>query len=172
MHAKGFAVLALAMPALTQAAEWGLGATVGADGNAIYVPVKVSETLRVEPYVSYYDLESDFGTANTSYQYAEGGVGFFGQAAVTEQVQSYVGARFGYFRNKGESSGGFSDTDEEGFIIAPTIGGEFFFVPQFAVGVEAYVFYRDSDEDIEGFGEAETKDYGTGSRVVARFFFK
>jgi hypothetical protein len=169
MRATKLAILAGLMPAFAQAADWGLGTTVGESDTTIYVPVQVSEGFRLEPFAGYYrnEFDSDSGTFGLS-GYSVGS-GFFRTVPFGERAQAYFGARLSYSYSKYRNVS--ADETGQGYRVAPVLGGEIFLLPQLSVGVEAYAYYSDTDIDGDAFMDGN-EEIGTASNFVARFHFR
>lgn len=162
------AVFALFAPTLASAAEWGLGTTVGSDGGTLYVPFKVGESMRVEPFGGYFRSEIDTPVGTAGFGGLSAGLGVFRTVALGERFQSYAGGRVAYLYAENEVAGGPDET-ASGFSIEPVLGGEAFLLPPLSLSVEVFAHY--SEMDASGTANDSTS-YETGSRLVARFFFQ
>lgn len=167
MHATKLAALALFMPVLAHGADWGLGTTLNDTGGTVYVPIEIDETMRLEPFGSYF--RNEFGTpgGTSGFSGLELGIGVFKSTALEERVRVYAGGRLSFLYAENEVAGGPDET-AKGLAVSPVLGGEVFPLPQLSFSVEVFATLSQQDASIEN----DTTDYGTGSRFVARFFFK
>jgi opacity protein-like surface antigen len=172
------ALLALSMlvPALVQAAppaqptstvvpgvRMGLGVAVHADDPAVYLPIDVSPTFRVEPYFAWSETDTTVGGASTSSETRTVGAGGFFRLGMHERLQAYFGARLGYM--EAESPG----SDLDGFSLEPTLGAEFAVTDRVSVALEAFFYRRDLDGAVGG-APAEQESSGSDTRLLVRFF--
>lgn len=162
MLARKLAALALFVPTLASA-DWGLGATVGNSEGTLFVPIQLSDTLRLEPFGEYSRSEFDAGGATATLTDLGVGLGVFRLRPINEHAQLSFGGRAAYLRDTVSGGGLLADSTDDGFQVEAVLGGEAFLLPEFSLGVEAYA----TALDIGG-----TTTYGTGSRVIARVFFK
>lgn len=147
--AAALAALALAAPAAAQERpKLGLGVSIfpltpGYGGTfEVYAPFQVAPDFRVEPSLGIYTDNGPTGTLDT--RDVTLGVGAFLQRRVAPQVDMYVGGRlklnFAKISAPGASESG---TD---ILLAGAVGGEYFLVPKFSLGLEAELgLYKNSD---------------------------
>ena len=112
--------------------------------NTIYMPIDVGKNFRFEPNISLMKSgDEKFGIL---------GAGFFFKKPI-ENYNILIGSRFGMTTN------GVSMT-----IIAPTIGGEYFFFRKFSIGAEVQYFGLLGDKKGDNF-------WATNTNILVRFFF-
>jgi hypothetical protein len=151
------AALAVAVPASAQQRgqpKIGLGVAItpvdGVPSNPnfdrpieIYVPIGLAPQFRIEPSIGFVTAD-DVGSVITL------GIGGFFVNQVAPQVDVYAGGRLKLNRVSDEVADD-SDTD---LILAAAVGGEYYFVPKFSLGLEAQVgLYQlgDFSGDTDGF---------------------
>ncbi len=108
--------------------------------NSIYLTIDIGSKFRLEPIVG-------FTISNRFEQYAIG-IGGFGRKSISKFDLLY-GLRLELSSNETK-------------VIAPTIGGEYYFIKNFSIGSEVQLRGRINDEDWYVF---------TNSSVIVRFYF-
>jgi hypothetical protein len=184
--AVGLALCASGAPA----ADFGLGVSVRSDDGALYAPIDISKSFRLEPSVRYASSEqTNDVTSGTEIKQLEVGIGVFGLAQVTESARLYYGVRLAYldqqidsfyFGNSGRTT---VEDGQDGYSVGPTLGFEYLIGKHFSVGGEAsYAFV-----DLEGERVATTRSLfgqvfqsrndlsdessGTQTRLIFRYMF-
>lgn len=114
------------------------------------------------------------------------GVGIFKNDPLVENTYLYYGARLGFIRKKVKDNREASlvlpaissETDEDGYFIAPTIGVQYFFIPQFSAGIDMTFQYTrtDGEETTTSNGitvvvDAESTSFATTASVIVRYMF-
>lgn len=166
------------------AAEYGVGISAKSDNGLIYIPVDISPTIRIEPYIRHSSSDSkqriDFGGTETTFRskfdQLEGGLGMFGLAVPKESVRLYYGGRASYFDSDTRSSSTALQFKQSsyGYRIIPTIGFEYLFNSHFTLGGEVgyYFEHRNVDErSATSNRESESDQNGTESFLILRYFF-
>lgn len=173
------------------AADYGIGISARSDDGFLYVPINITKTFRIEPNVRYVSNEQrftqSFGEDTSETKQWEFGVGVFGLKSVTDAAHIYYGARLAYVdvqsSSVDESSFGvpiYSETDQDGYRIGPTVGFEYLFGGHFSVGGEASYTFLDVDGESSsriGNGpsqstlQIEQKTNGTQTRLIFRYMF-
>ena len=147
------------------ATKIGIGVSAQDDGGTIYVPVDISDKLRVEPALFVYrsDYEADDGTENdlTTINLS---IGLFGKTNPADDFIIYYGGRVGYLYEDWNS-----DDTTHGIRIVPALGMEYYFTERFSLGGEiGWAFeYKDYSATVD----AERTSTGTLGRLIARFYF-
>lgn len=159
------AALALAAPASAQqratasAGRVGIGISVepftkGPDilpPVEVYLPIAIAPQFRLEPSLGIF-TEDQSGPNEVDRSDITLGIGAFFVNHLAPQVDMYVGGRLKLnFANVDTAAGDDSDTD---LILAAALGGEYFFVPKFSLGLEAQLGiydFGDASGDISGF---------------------
>lgn len=88
--------------------------TGASPANTVYCTMNLSNSFRLEPNIAF--VQSD------GLDYVSLGIGVFGKKTVSKFDLLY-GARFGLNSN-------------ETFFLAPTVGGEYYFIKNFSIGSE------------------------------------
>ena len=174
------------------AAEFGFGASFKSDETAIYFPVHIGSRVIVEPYFSFVDDESLAFSAKVSLEDTEIGVGLFGRVNPTEKASAYLGVRAAYIRSEQTveqeislvTPGGrtsqvvATQTENDGYSIAPTLGFEYFIIDRLTIGAEVAWEYRDLDASVNtsspflpGHDKTETSSNRTRTNIILRFYF-
>lgn len=150
------AALALALPAAAQEdkkTRFGLGVSITPESRTaptfeLYLPIDIGRNLRVEPSLGI--LTADFGDASASDITL--GAGVFLMRRVAQSVNLYYGGRFKL--NFASEDDGVNDDSGTDISIAGALGGEYYLVPSFSLGLEGQLgFYSASDvsDDASGF---------------------
>lgn len=166
---KELALVAAGMllPAFSQAAEQGtrigVGASIRSDDAAIYLPIDVSPSFRVEPYFLWSEQETTTGGTTTNFETRMLGAGGFFRLGLRDHLETYLGGRLAYV----EQESGFADVD--GFSVEPTLGVEYFVTGRFSLALEAFLYRRELDGTSAGLA-TETETTGNGTRLLVRFF--
>jgi len=108
--------------------------------NSILFPIDIKNKVRFEPGFSLVSYDGD--------KYLTLGAGLFWKKPIG-QYNLLFGSRFAISTEKYKS-------------IAPTIGGEYFFVKKFSLGAEA---------QIRGIFYDDEKTWMTNTSIIIRFFF-
>lgn len=107
----------------------------------IYVPFKIAPTLRLEPSVGIYTVDSDAGNDTTDLTL---GAGLFVTQKVAAPVDVYFGGRV-KLNFAGIDTGATDDSGTD-FFVAGAAGGEYYLAPKFSIGLEANLgFYSLSE---------------------------
>jgi hypothetical protein len=149
------AALALALPAAAQQKQTKLGLGVSITPEAarsptfeVYMPIDLGPGLRVEPSLGI--LTRDDG--DTSDSDVTLGAGVFGMKRIAEPLNLYFGGRvklnFASFDN------GTADDSGVDLSLAGALGSEYYFVPNFSLGLEGQLGFYSASEvsgDNSGF---------------------
>jgi Outer membrane protein beta-barrel domain len=139
-----------------------LSAAIVSPTIEVYLPIQVGPNLRIEPSLGIFTNDRPTGQTDTSNITL--GVGVFVQQKVAQPVDLYVGGRLKLnFASTDDGTTSNSGTD---FTIAAAIGGEYYFVPKFSIGLEGQLgFYSNSEVsgDNSGF-------YTTGLGFLRVYF--
>lgn len=147
------------------AGTMGIGVSHSGDGDSsIYVPIVLERGFWIEPFVSYSHTEdkaSDLEVTNINV-----GVGLFKNFFTTAHTRAYFGGRVGYsyYLYDPANSASTPATEDNGFMVQPTIGFGYEPVNNILFGAEAYVAYNDSD--IKG-----QESLSTGTSLFVRYYF-
>jgi hypothetical protein len=108
--------------------------------NSIYITINIGSKFRLEPKVG-------FALSDGSEQYSFG-IGAFGRKPISKFNILY-GLRLGY-------------SSSETTMIAPTVGGEYYFIKNFSIG---------SEVQLQGLINEGDFVIMTNSSVIVRFYF-
>jgi hypothetical protein len=140
--ALALTALCLATPALAQDArrQFGIGISITPEADAglspveVYAPINIAPQLRLEPSLG---LRTGDDSSDITL-----GVGGFYVAPLAQQVDLYMGGRL-KLNFADDDANDESGTDVS---IAGALGGEYYLVPRFSVGLEGQLgFYALSD---------------------------
>jgi len=178
----------IAIPSVSVASDYGLGVSIKSSDVSVYIPVRVNESLFVEPYFRYSIFDSsEFGVStgredsSTTYDF---GVGLFKVLNSINGLSPYYGTRIGYLSSENDNQNRFTTGDWEykstlrGFIISPALGVKYSFHENISIGFEAEWFYRDLDGDTvtNSNGTVTISDRsqtssGTNTKIIIRYFY-
>lgn len=180
-----FVPIALAWnPSFANEKTYGLGTTFGG-GLTMYFPVMTGEVM-IEPTYSIYSREGETvdstTTSNSSYQTKAQriGVGVFKLSKPTSSSMIYFGARVALSREKDSSTSVDSGNAsvKNGFILAPTIGVEYFLINEFSIGLDASFNYSQKKEKVDSrsvasvsTGDTKTTEYFSQAQAIIRYRF-
>ncbi|MCI0508074.1 MAG: hypothetical protein L0Z73_18495 [Gammaproteobacteria bacterium] len=172
------AIKALLVFCVTSAAygeQFGIGVQLNT-GNAIYLPVKITDTLRIEPYfdATEQDIQQSGLTSGAeSYLF---GAGIFKAQRKSDNLTLYYGVRLAYVRQEFyfSSSTSVGSDEQDGYQIEPALGFEYFILDSVSVGGEAGYFYQKlegTSVDSSGTYDMERKFTGTNTNFLLRYYF-
>jgi hypothetical protein len=145
--AAAAAALSLAAPAVAQPAQpqardnkFGIGigiVPIDAAGQAgtveVYFPIALAPNFRLEPSIGLFTVDAPSG--GTDHRDLTLGVGAFAVNRLAPQVDMYFGGRLKL--NFAKSDGPTVDDSDTDLFLAAAVGGEYYFVPKFSLGLEA-----------------------------------
>jgi hypothetical protein len=149
------AALALALPAAAQQKQTNIGVGVSITPEAtlaptfeVYMPIDIGGNLRVEPSLGIFTRDDgDTSSSNVTL-----GAGVFGMKRVAEPVNLYFGGRIKL--NFAGVDNGVEDDSGVDLSLAGALGSEYYFVPNFSVGLEGQLGFYSASEvsgDESGF---------------------
>jgi len=142
--------------------EVGLGVSAQGD-RTIYMPIKVNESLRLEPSIYYYKSKDSGEFSGSSEEY-EALIGLFRLKPQSDKSKIYYGARAGYTAY--HSKYGSNHEHFEGYKIEPTIGLEYMLVENLTVAGDVSFSYSNRN------GNGRTLEYtSTDSELSIRYYF-
>ena len=168
----------------------GIGALIDSSPG-FFIPIEMNGWL-IEPSISAKKSKTDTinqvdnTRSKRDSRTAILGVGIFKNDPLVEKTYLYYGARLGLIIKKVKDNREASlilpaissVTDEDGFFIAPTIGVQYFFIPQFSVGIDMTFQYTrtDGEETATSNGitvvvDAESSSFATTASVIVRYMF-
>jgi len=172
---KLFALAALAnLASSVMGQEVGIGVSFLDNSGTVFLPISVTPSFRVEPYVGFFRSSNsgDTSTESTSSSSSNAtlGAGLFAMGRAADNVQLYGGSRVGYVRRKQTYS--YSSTvspssdrvqKTSGFLVAPTIGFEYFLQKNISIGAEVAIAYlrTSGHDDYYSITESDTKESTT-----------
>lgn len=156
-------------------ASTGIGVSAQIDDIWVYVPIDLTESFRIEPLVRYYKKEDQSDSEDYT-EISEFGVGLFVQSEVVENFNFLYGVRVAYSASKYTYKSQFFDsgTDQDGYLIAPTIGFEYFLADKISLGGDVSLVYTDLDGKDTDSGESidvSEKTTSTDTSLIVRFYF-
>jgi hypothetical protein len=159
--------------------------------TAISIPIYFSNQFKIEPFVDYgnYQNESKPGSIydekdEFKYHTITIGSGIFYSKEIID-TRIHFGTNIGYVNQYYYQNyeGGISSYSTEhkgnGILIAPSIGGEYFFSNHFSLGSEVRFEWSELDSDnsqidsmIENKYKSSTNRFTTSGLVFVRFYIK
>ncbi len=176
--ALALCALALAAPAAAQAQQrstLGFGVSIVPFANPsfdlptaeLYLPIRVAPAFRLEPSLGIYSHNEP--TPGTDTRDITIGVGAFWVKPVVATVDLYVGGRlklnFAEAKTTAANGATTSNSDTDVFIAA-ALGGEYYLVPQFSLGLEGELGYYD-----HGAVNGDTSGVFTTGLAFLRLYF-
>lgn len=163
--AVALAALALATPALAQDSSGrgtvGIGISIvplesGSSPTPtveVYVPIRLVPQLRLEPSFGIQTADRPFGNGRVDTRDVTVGLGLFFVQRVAAPVDFYAGGRVKL--NFAKVDDGVNENTGTDVIVAGALGGEYYLVPKFSVGLEAELGYYSrssaSIDEADGF---------------------
>lgn len=144
---------------------------------AIYVPVQVNPSLRIEPWLGFWTWSQNGPDSTYAWDLGVGGLYYFQHAS---PLGLYLGGRLGLTFSGGETTtgGGVTTTSSEtDFRIMGVCGAEYFISPRFSIGAEAQLgvtFYGDVSDTTAGVTVTVARDlvsWQTNGVLMLRYFF-
>jgi hypothetical protein len=164
------AALTLALPAAAQERRpVGLGVSIAPFAQAVqlspavevYVPIAIAPQFRLEPSLGIWTNDEDAGLESKDVTL---GLGAFFVKQVAPPADMYAGARL-KLNFASVDNGVVSDSDTD-FVLAAALGGEYYFVPQLSLGLEAQLgLYQRGDVSGNDSG------FFTNGLAFLRFYF-
>jgi hypothetical protein len=175
--AVALAALAFAAPALAQDSgrgTVGLGVSIvpletgsyTAPTVEVYVPIRIAPQLRLEPSfgIQTADRNNNNGN-NVDTSDVTLGLGVFFVQHVAAPVDFYAGGRLKL--NFAKVDDGVNENTGTDVVIAGALGGEYYFVPKFSLGLEAQLgYFSRSDASID-----EADGFFTTGLAFLRMYF-
>ena len=139
----------------------GLAATIQQSDVGIQLPIWLNDKITLAPYISF-AMVSDAGN--------DIGIGIIPKFYInTNKLSPYVGLKIADIIYNPPSSSSSKSTND--LLLGIAFGGDYFFDPQFAIGVEAQLNYALSDDNSDRFGNPGGATVNTGMAVSASVFF-
>jgi hypothetical protein len=144
---------------------------------AIYVPIQVSPSLRIEPWLGFWTWSQNGPASLYAWDLGVGGLYYFQPA---NPLGLYLGGRLGLTFSGGEATNGggvTTTTTETDFRIMGVCGAEYFISPRFSIGAEAQLgvtFYGDVSDETAGVTVTVNRDltsWQTNGVLMLRYFF-
>jgi hypothetical protein len=149
---------------------------LGATG--LYVPMIVSDKVKVEPEFGFYRYSSSYdGGYESSYNMFRFGLGIFYASFLGKETLVYLGIRGGILYNQRTYSSDYNpDTEERSkadFYIGPAVGAEHFLSDHFSLGAEVQFNYvHEGNWENGGYDDDRSTYYlSNNTHFFARFYF-
>ena len=148
----------------------------GINGLSLFFPMSFDDFF-LEPEVSYWSFTEKYDDSGSDAEHTISNlrmvVGLFHNTTKVKSSQ-YLGVRIGYNLEKEVLYIDDDEDDEEFeyklFIVAPTIGVQYFISENFSIGGECSAV-RASHTDDSDDSEIEQKTWTTVPRLILRFYF-
>jgi hypothetical protein len=139
----------------------GLSTSIQQSDLGIQIPIWIKNKATVAPFISF-NIISDAGNEIT--------IGIIPKFYLNEKkLMPFVGFKIGDIIYNPPSSSGSKSTND--LLIGGAFGGDYFFDPQFCIGVEAQINYALSDDNSDRFGNPGGSNLNTAMAVTASVFF-
>ncbi len=171
--ALALSALALAVPASAQQQQArpqiGIGVSVTTSQFApeIYVPIRVAPELRIEPSIGLLTSDISGGTNRSDFVL---GVGVFWVKPVAAAADMYLGGRLKL--DFAKTDNGVTSESDTNVTIAAALGGEYYLVPHFSLGVEGQLGHYDiGTAGHYNIAAASTSGWFTDALLFGRIYF-
>ena len=168
------------IPMSTLGADYGLGVSARSNDVSVYLPVDIGEGWRVEGVVRRFESEFSSDLATSEAESTDVGVGGFRklQQRPDSPLSAYIGVRLTYVdrssiasvRPIGVFTVGPSNTNQDGWRVAPAVGVEYKLHEQVSIAGEVEYFFEKLDGDSRD-EEINLETQGTSTRIIIRFYF-
>jgi hypothetical protein len=129
----------------------------------VYLPIRIAPQFRLEPSLGIFSRDQAGTLPDT--RDVTLGIGGFWLAPVAAQVDLYAGGRLKLnFAHESTPAGSTSDTDVS---IAAALGGEYYLVPHFSLGLEGQLGYFS-----HGSVNGDDSGFFTTGVAFLRLYFK
>lgn len=169
--ALALCALALAVPASAQQQarpQLGVGVAVTGGGFVpeIYVPIRIAPELKVEPSLGVLTSNASGGVSDRDFVL---GVGVFWVKPLTAAADMYIGGRLKLDFTK--SDNGVTSDSNTDVQIAAALGGEYYLVPHFSLGVEGQLGHYDVGTTGNFAPGRDTNGWFTDALLFGRIYF-
>ena len=173
--ALALSALALAAPAAAaeqQRPKIGLGIAIAPYDAAgvlpaieVYVPIRIAPQFRLEPSLGIYTRNAPTGGTDTSDITL--GIGAFWVKQISAPVDLYAGGRLKL--DFASSDDGVTSDSDTNIVLAGALGGEYYLVSQFSLGLEAQLgLYQRGTAG--AFGGDDSGFFTTGLAFLRLYF--
>ena len=158
--------------------------------TVISIPMFFSRQFKLEPFISYSDFTDEQKredetpyTLDVNYQNVAVGVGLFYSKPINT-TRLHFGVQFGYVRSKYEykyvypNDANITESNGDGYLISPIIGGEYFFSEHFSLGGQVHFEWYSVSSDETTSSEFENRKYANSTTrkntlglIAVRFYF-
>ncbi len=171
--ALALSALALAVPASAQQQQrpqLGIGVAIGGTNGfapEIYVPIRVAPELRIEPSIGILTSDISGGTSRSDFVL---GVGVFWVKPLAAAADMYLGGRLKL--DFAKTDNGVTSESDTNVTIAAALGGEYYLVPHFSLGVEGQLGHYDvGTTGHYALANASTSGWFTDALLFGRVYF-
>jgi len=175
-------LLFISNPSTAKESTFGIGVGIN-DYFTIQFPIE-TEGYLIEPSISIFQRNEDNSSPleiyKNDYEETRAVVGVFKHISKSEKIQYFYGIRLGYVSSKSNYSrvtsltNSSSKTETDGYLIAPTLGAQYYFIKNMSIGIDVSFTYTDKDgERIDNtvVSEIGLTEYATESEIVLRYYF-
>ena len=140
----------------------GISGTIQSSQFGIMIPFWVSQSVTIAPAIDFQwgeKLGTDIGFGIVQKFYFS-----------TKKLAPYAGIRGGvlYYSPDKESEG---ETNTADWVVGLAAGAEYFFDPQFSIGVEAQANFTKSDENSMRFNNPGNWNFNLATMISANIYF-
>jgi hypothetical protein len=144
----------------------------------LYVPMIISDCVKIEPEIGYYRYSSSWdGGSESSNDRFRFGLGIFYASFLGKDTFVYLGIRGGLLYNQRTYSSDYDPDSRErekvDFFVGPAVGAEHFLSDYFSLGAEVQFNYiHEGNWDGDGYDEDRSVYYlSNNTHFFARFYF-
>ncbi len=171
------ALLCLGFFSKSWALDYGIGVSLKSYDNSIYLPIKLTNSIFVEPYFRQQEYSSSYGSGSNSSEEEEVGLGFFAKVTEKNNMSIYYGLRGGYVEQirKHQYVSDKVIEKNSGYRIGPIIGFEYILFESLSFGAEAEYYKTKLDGSTKDSVSTDKTRYttkGTDTRIIVRYFFQ
>jgi hypothetical protein len=131
----------------------------------VYLPIQVAPQFRIEPSLGIFTSDEDGGAETSDLTL---GVGAFFVKRIAAPADMYMGARLKL--NFASVDTGVADDSDTDLVLAAAVGGEYYLVPQFSLGLEAQLgLYQLGDVSAAAF-DTDSGFFTTGLAFLRLYF--
>lgn len=141
----------------------GLTASIQEGQFGILVPVWINNTIKISPAIDVASVE----TVGTDLSFGIVPHFYFND----NKLSPYVAPRMGAIMNIPSEENEVDDKNKTDIFAGIAFGGEYFFDPQFSIGIEAQGNFTKSDENSYRFGNPDGLNFNTATMITASIYF-
>ena len=135
--------------------------------QTIYLPIKTSDNLIFEPFISRSNSESKSGGSTSTYTTQSFGLGIFTVSPIKPDYSQYLGVRIAKREVVDKNDFGTA-TDSSATIISPLIGLDYAVTNKITFAMEAGLSFADGNDKAD---DSDENDQATFTQFMVRYYF-